>query len=160
MTHVKLTSGGGDLHLVVDGVDMTAMVLREGFRIVPSGDEDPTMFEVTMTLMAETLDVDVPASVLNVTRAERPDSAWRLSKTDEPDVLDNLAVQPVDVSRCDLSADCPARDHVTRCLRTFSTPVAEARDRFEECVGSSECTADVHLYACPARSGYSAEVCS
>lgn len=73
MAHVQIKAGSGipgSGQVIVDGVDMTDCILAEGFAIncprEPSG-----QWSVTMTLAADSLDVDLSDAVLNALRVER-----------------------------------------------------------------------------------------
>jgi hypothetical protein len=73
MAHIQIKTNGDDRHrvcVIVDGVDMAEHILADGFSInCPPGPSEE--WSVTMTVCAESLDVDLPDAVLDAVRSER-----------------------------------------------------------------------------------------
>lgn len=72
MTHVRISTKGHKFKLEVDGVDFTQHVLRDGFKITPSAEDDLTsVVEVHMVIAATEFDGDFPGAVIKALAEDR-----------------------------------------------------------------------------------------
>lgn len=71
MAHVQIhQNSDGSGRVLVDGVDLSMHILADGFRIenLGGGKTDPA--RVHMTVVADTLDVDLPEAVIEAVRQD------------------------------------------------------------------------------------------
>ena len=66
MAHVQLRKQEGDsrVEIVVDGVDMSDHVYRDGFALVRVGEGEGEEWGVRMVVAADAFDIDLPDAVL------------------------------------------------------------------------------------------------
>ena len=74
MTHVMLSRNSNGTHtLLVDGIDLSMHVINEGFRVeVAEAIDQPD--RVHMVIAADTLEADLPESVITAIRCEADDA--------------------------------------------------------------------------------------
>ena len=69
MAHVEIRSGDDrtSLTVIVDGVDLTAHIFKEGFGLVRVGEGSDAEWGVRMIVAPDVLDIDLPDAVLQAT---------------------------------------------------------------------------------------------
>jgi len=77
MAHGKIAYSGTGASGIVDGVEIAASVLHEGFE-VEFGDAEAREAKVRLTIRASTLDLDLPDAVLDAIRAAEREHPRRL----------------------------------------------------------------------------------
>lgn len=72
MAHVKITgqSAHGPLTVLVDGADISRHILRRGFGLRQVGENESTQWVISMLVVADELDVDLPEAVFEPAPSE------------------------------------------------------------------------------------------
>lgn len=73
MAHVQIRQGESreTLQLIVDGIDLSMRVFKEGLGLVQVGDNDSREWGVSMIVAADELDIDLPDAVIQALREDR-----------------------------------------------------------------------------------------